>query len=125
MAGWRLLPPLTEIYALDPSSGAVIPPYPYDSAEINSKKDPIRAAPVQAGELIVVTTESGRVIAVKDAQRQWYWPSGVPTASILTTPVVSEGKVYVVLTRTVQSCGGNMHGGGPLVAIEPVISLWV
>jgi len=89
---------LDGIYALDPSSGAVIPPYPYDSAEINSKKDPIRAAPVQAGELIVVTTESGRVIAVKDAQRQWYWPSGVPTASILTTPVVSEGKVYVVLT---------------------------
>jgi outer membrane protein assembly factor BamB len=88
-----------KLYALDPASGAVIPPYPYDSSEVDNKPDSIRASAVQAGDLIIVATDSGRVIAVKDAKRQWDWPSGVPTASILTAPVVSEGKVYVVLVN--------------------------
>ena len=90
-----------KLYALDPSSGAMIAPYPYSSAEksaeIPDQKDSIRAAPVQAGELIVVATESGRIIAVKDARRQWYWPSGLPQAAIYTTPVVSAGRLYVIL----------------------------
>lgn len=86
-----------KLYALDPSSGAVLSPYPYDSGEIDGRKDSIRAAPIKAGELIIVATKSGRVIAVKEGQRQWYWPSGTPQASILTTPVLYEGTVYVIL----------------------------
>jgi outer membrane protein assembly factor BamB len=86
-----------RLYALDPSTGAVIPPYPYDSAEITGTSDSIRAAPVQAGDLIVVATESGRVVAVKDGVRQWLWPSGLPQAGILTTPVVVGDTIYVIL----------------------------
>ena len=90
-----------KLYALDPSTGEVMPPYPYNSAEssaeIPDQKDSIRAAPVQAGESILVATESGRVIAVKDAKRQWFWPSGLPQTAIYTTPVVYAGTIYVVL----------------------------
>jgi len=86
-----------KLYALDPASGAVVPPYPYDSSEVGDDKDRIRAAPVPAGESIIVATEDGYVIGVKDARRQWSWPGGVPQAPILTTPVVGQGKVYVVL----------------------------
>jgi outer membrane protein assembly factor BamB len=86
-----------KLYALDSASGAVVPPYPYDSAEIGNKKDRLRAAPVSAGESIVIATENGYVVAVKDARPLWSWPGGMPQASILTTPVVGQGKVYVVL----------------------------
>jgi outer membrane protein assembly factor BamB len=88
-----------RLYALDPSAGTVIAPYPYNSGEIDDKQDTLRAAPVYAGESVLVASESGRVIAVQDAVRQWYWPSGVPQADVLTTPVVSEDgdTIYVVL----------------------------
>ncbi|MGQ9598631.1 MAG: outer membrane protein assembly factor BamB family protein [Anaerolineae bacterium] len=86
-----------KLYALDPSSGSVLPPYPYDSGEIDGKKESIRAAPIRAGDLIIIATKSGRLIAVKEGQRQWYWPSGTPQASILTTPVFFEGSVYAIL----------------------------
>jgi outer membrane protein assembly factor BamB len=86
-----------KLYALDPASGAVVPPYPFDSSEIGNASDRIRAAPVPAGESIVVATENGFVIAVKDARRQWSWPGGTPQTAILTNPVVGQGKVYVVL----------------------------
>jgi outer membrane protein assembly factor BamB len=98
-----------KLYALDPASGQVIPPYPFDSAQFNgNKKDPIRAAPAQAGESLIIATESGRVIAVREAEGQLsgqvYWPSGIPQASILTTPVVSAGTICVVLANgTVQT----------------------
>lgn len=88
-----------RLYCLDPLSGKVIAPYPYDSREIANQEDLIRAAPIQAGENILVTTQSGRVIAVKDGVRQWYWPSGVPTTSILTTPVIAGDKALVLLAN--------------------------
>jgi outer membrane protein assembly factor BamB len=57
----------------------------------------LRAAPIKAGEYVVVATESGRVVATSNAQQQWSWPSGVPEAEIYTTPVFSEGMIYVIL----------------------------
>ncbi|HSR34042.1 MAG TPA: PQQ-binding-like beta-propeller repeat protein [Anaerolineae bacterium] len=88
-----------KLYALEPTSGNVLAPYPYDSSEIDGKKDVIRAAPVQAGESIIIGTESGRVIAVRDAQRGCYWPTGLPESTVLTTPVVWGDKLYVILTN--------------------------
>jgi outer membrane protein assembly factor BamB len=86
-----------KLYALDPASGAVISPYPYNSADLSGKDDTVRADPIQVGERVVVAAQSGRVIAVQNAQQQWYWPSGTPNAEILTTPVLGEGIVYSVL----------------------------
>ena len=85
------------LYALDPSSGAVVPPYPYNSAEIDDQDETLRASPLQSGEFIIVAAQSGWLIAVKDAQRQWYWPSGAPQAELLTTPIVAGDKIYIVL----------------------------
>lgn len=86
-----------KLYALDPASGAVLPSYPYDSKEASGQRDALRAGPVWAGDRILVATRSGRVIAVTDGIGQTWWPSGLPLAEILTTPVVSGGRVYVVL----------------------------
>jgi outer membrane protein assembly factor BamB len=86
-----------KLYALDPATGDVSPPYPYNSGEIEDKSDTLRASPVQVGDAIIVVSESGRVISVQDAARQWYWPSGTPQAGILTTPVVSGDQILVVL----------------------------
>jgi outer membrane protein assembly factor BamB len=88
-----------RLYALDPSTGQVISPYPFDSGSLGEGSDVIRAAPVQAADNIVVATESGRVIAVRNAQvvPPWPWPSGVPENAIYTTPVVIDGTIYVVL----------------------------
>ena len=44
-----------------------------------------------------MAAESGRVISTKDAAVQWSWPAGVPQQSVLTTPVVLDGTVYVAL----------------------------
>lgn len=86
-----------KLYALDPSSGAIIPPYPYNSEEVAGENPVLRASPVQAGGFIIVAAESGQVIAVQDAVSQWDWPGGTPLAGVLTTPVFSDGTVYVVL----------------------------
>ena len=86
-----------RLYALDPTSGEVLPPYPYDSQEASGQRDLLRAAPVQAGDRIIVATRSGRVIAVTDGMGQTWWPSGIPQAEILTTPVVSGNRLYIVL----------------------------
>ncbi len=86
-----------RLYALDPATGAVLPPYPYDSKEATGQRDLLRAAPVQAGDRILVVTRSGRVIAVRDGVGQVWWPSGLPQAEILTTPVVAAGRVYLAL----------------------------
>jgi outer membrane protein assembly factor BamB len=86
-----------NLYALDPATGAVIPPYPYNSSEIDDTEDSIRAPAVEAGELIIIATEQGKIIAVKDGVRQWYWPSGTPEAGILTAPIVQNGTIYAVL----------------------------
>lgn len=86
-----------RLYALDPANGNVVPPYPYDSSEVSGTNEQIRASPAEAGGYIIVAAGSGRVIAVDNAQRQWYWPSGIPQSAVYTTPVVSNGWVYVVL----------------------------
>ncbi len=86
-----------KLYALDPATGAILPPYPYDSKEVSGQRDALRAAPVQAGDRILVATRSGRVIAVKDGVGQSWWPSGLPQAEILTTPVVVDNRVYILL----------------------------
>jgi outer membrane protein assembly factor BamB len=84
-----------RLYALDPASGQVLSSY--DSGEISGGKDSIRAAPVQAGEAIVVATESGRVISVENLQQRQIWPTGVAQSAIYTTPMVSGDKIYVIL----------------------------
>jgi outer membrane protein assembly factor BamB len=102
------------LYALDPSTGQVIPPYPFDSGTLQEGSDVIRAAPVQAADNVMIATESGRVIAVQDAQvvPPWPWPSGVPEGAIYTTPVVADGMIYVVLRDgTVQAL--NVENGVP------------
>jgi outer membrane protein assembly factor BamB len=80
-----------KLYALDPSSGVVMPSYPYDAGS------PLRAAPVPAGEAVLIASEVGEVTAVRGATAQvlWKWSSEV---SILTTPVVWQDMVYVVMT---------------------------
>ncbi|MFN2169509.1 MAG: PQQ-binding-like beta-propeller repeat protein, partial [Anaerolineae bacterium] len=82
-----------KLYALDLATGASLPGYPYDA------ESPLRAAPVQAGDLIIIAAESGRVTAITGATgvMRWQWPSGTPEAPVRTTPVVADGKVYVVL----------------------------
>jgi outer membrane protein assembly factor BamB len=105
-----------NLYALDPESGAVIPPYPYNSGEIDDRNDSLRASPVHAGDFVIVAAESGRVIAVQDAGRRWLWPSGQPETGVLTTPVVSEDKdtIYVVL----------MNGDVQALSAETGTQLW-
>lgn len=113
-----------RLYALDPSTGDVIAPYPYNSGEIDSTDDVIRAAPVQAGEFIIIGTESGRVVAVRDAQRGCVWPTGLPQAGVLTDPVVYNDKLYVILmngevysldvdTLDAGTCGGRLFWAPP------------
>lgn len=101
-----------RLYALDPSSGQVISPYPFDSGTLQGGSDVIRAAPVQAADNIVIATQSGRVVAVQNAQPVWSWPSGVPEDSIYTTPVVADGTIYVVL-RNGQVVTLNAENGAP------------
>jgi outer membrane protein assembly factor BamB len=84
-----------KLYALDPSTGAQI--WSYDAATAGSAKDPIRADPVLAGGLVVVSTQAGRVIAVENGQQRWTWPSGAPLSAVYTTPVVSGNRIYVLL----------------------------
>ena len=107
-----------RLYALDPSDGSTIAPYPYDSSELSGSDEQLRAGPVEAGGYIVVAASSGRVIAVENAQRQWYWPSGVPQAAIYTTPEVANGWVYVVLMDgPVQVL--DAEDGGPQWSFSP------
>jgi outer membrane protein assembly factor BamB len=84
-----------KLYALDPSSGAVL--FSYNSGDVDNTKDVIRAAPVKAGDSIIIAAESGRVIAVANAQQRWVWPTGVPQAAVYTTPVVLGNTVYTLL----------------------------
>jgi outer membrane protein assembly factor BamB len=86
-----------RLYALDPASGAVLPPYPYNSGDLSGGRDAIRAAPVEAGETVLIAAESGRVAAVNGAALRWSWPGGAPEAGIYTTPVVSGDRVFVIL----------------------------
>lgn len=86
-----------KLYKLDPQTGAVLPPYPFDAGTTGGAESAIRTTPVQAGENVIVGTQAGRLVAVRDGQQQWAWPSGLPETAIYTTPVVGEGRLYVVL----------------------------
>ena len=67
---------------------------------------------------LAAASAAGRVIAVENAQRQWYWPSGVPQAAIYTTPEVANGWVYVVLMDgQVQVL--DAEDGGPQWSFSP------
>ena len=83
-----------NLYALDPATGAVLPSYPFDGGDV------LRAAPVQSGDSILVASKEGKITAVdtKIDRQLWQWPSGLPTAEILTTPVVADGTLYVLQT---------------------------
>ena len=85
-----------SLYAIEPATGNVLAPYPYNSGEIDDGKDVIRANPVEVGDYIIIGTEKGRVIAVKEAQRGCSWPSGTSESPVYTTPVVSGDKAYVI-----------------------------
>jgi outer membrane protein assembly factor BamB len=93
-----------SLYALDPATGDVLAPYPYNSGEVGGGKDVIRANPVQVGDTIVIATEKGYVIAVREAQRVCSWPSGTPQYPVYTTPVVLGDKIYVI-----QQTSGQVH----------------
>jgi len=88
-----------RLYALDPQTGAVLPPYPFAAGAASGDETAIRSAPVQAGQNVVFGTEAGWVLAVRDGVQQWAWTtdSELPKSPIYTTPVVNEGRVYVVL----------------------------
>jgi outer membrane protein assembly factor BamB len=87
-----------KLYALNPADGTQIWSYCAGEAKEDDCEAVIRTSPVPTGDFVIVATEAGRVIAVKDAQSQWDWPGGTPQADVLTTPVVGEGsKVYVIL----------------------------
>lgn len=87
-----------KLYALNPADGSVIRPYPYDSSELGGRSESLRASPQQAGESIIVAAQTGWIISVRNAQRQWAWPTGgTPTAEILTTPIVADGRIYTIL----------------------------
>ena len=94
-----------KLYALDPTTGAPRPGYPYDAGS------PVRVAPVQAGELIIIAAESGKVTAITGATglMRWSWPSGAPEAPVRTTPVVADGKVYIVLNSEDVSINGRLY----------------
>ena len=102
-----------RLYALDPQTGDVLTPYPFDVSVVAGAEAAIRTTPVQAGENVVVGTESGRVVAVREGQQQWTWPSGLPESAVYTTPVVSEDRVYVVLMNgNVQSLDASTGAPG-------------
>ena len=90
-----------RLYALDPSTGQAISPYPFDAGALQGGSDVIRAAPILAADNVVVAAESGRVVAVQNAQTRWSWPSGIPESPIYTTPVFADGTIFVA-TRTGQ-----------------------
>jgi outer membrane protein assembly factor BamB len=80
-----------NLYALDPANGSEVA-RPVDG------ESPLRAAPVRAGDSVIVASREGHVsaLALATGQRLWQWPSGTPEAEILTTPVATESNVYLI-----------------------------
>lgn len=105
-----------KLYALDPASGAVQPGFPFDAAS------PLRAAPVLAGDLIIVTSQEGKVSAINKAggTTRWQWPSGQPEAEILTTPIISDGTVYLVLSSATGTTSGKLYA----LEAETAVQQW-
>lgn len=87
-----------KLYALDAATGQVLAGYPYST----EATDYLRAAPVQVGELVVVATASGRVVALNGQSGQPVgspWISPTQGLSILTTPVIWDEQAYVILSN--------------------------
>jgi outer membrane protein assembly factor BamB len=87
-----------NLYALDPANGAEIWSYCDTTVDSNGRCNDmvLRASPVEAGGSIIIASESGKVIAVEDGVRKWPRPNITLENDILTTPVVSEGVIYVI-----------------------------
>lgn len=92
-----------SLYALDPATGTVIPSFPFtpQSPFTSVQSGRLRAAPVLAGDLVVIASDTGIVTAVNGTtvQRSWYFPTSAPTIGILTTPMFFSNTVYVILTN--------------------------
>ena len=60
----------------------------------------LRAAPIQAGDGIVIASREGKITVIdgKTGVQRWQWTSADPLKQILTTPVVAGGTIYVLLT---------------------------
>jgi outer membrane protein assembly factor BamB len=86
-----------NLYGLDAATGQALPGYPYKVAAT----DYIRAAPAQVGGLIIIATANGQVVAVngESGQVQGTWTSGTLGVGILTTPVISGERIYVILAN--------------------------
>jgi eukaryotic-like serine/threonine-protein kinase len=99
-----------RLYALSAEDGSRVGPEPFDAAS------PLRASPVLVGESILVASEEGRVVAVdgQTAMSRWEWPGGAPEAGVLTTPVVRDGVVFVVL----------LNGKVPTLDAETGTQIW-
>ena len=85
-----------KLYALDAATGQVQAGYPYSAGAA----DYIRAAPAQVDGLVVIATGSGQVVALNaqtGAKVGATW-TGAQGLSILTAPVVSGERVYVLLS---------------------------
>jgi outer membrane protein assembly factor BamB len=82
-----------KLYALDPATGQVNAPYPYDAGS------PLRAGATVAGNTVFIASDAGQLTALDltTASVKWQWPTGTPTAKILTTPVVVGSNVYIIL----------------------------
>jgi len=85
-----------KLYTLDAATGKVLS-NPYQT----QADDYIRAAPAKVGDLVVIATASGQVVALSSESGQVVgspWTSGLTVGkSILTNPVVSGERVYVIL----------------------------
>jgi outer membrane protein assembly factor BamB len=104
-----------KLYALDAATGEVLAGFPYST----EATDYVRAAPAQSGESVIIATGNGRVTAVNSSSGQvlWQWPIGGQMTGILTTPVVSDGRVYVLLTNgqvyALDAATGQQQQGWP------------
>jgi outer membrane protein assembly factor BamB len=79
------------LYTLDPATGS-----PLTSGF--KAGDVVRAAPVQSGDLILVASQQGKLTAIngKTGDQIWQWPGTTALWTILSTPVVADGVIYVV-----------------------------
>ena len=87
-----------KLYTLDAATGKVLSnPYQVQA------EDYIRAAPAKIGDLVIIATANGQVVALNGESGQVvgspWTSSGTVGSSILTTPVVSGVRVYVILAN--------------------------
>lgn len=108
-----------ELHALDAATGQ--PLAGFQTYTVPVETDYIRAAPIAAGDFVIVASGEGRVVALNatTGQVMWQWPSGatLPLSGILTNPVVADGRVYVILlngqVNALDATTGNQVPGWP------------